>query len=157
MSILAIDPGPQQSAYVEWENNQIRESGIVSNSELLTHIEGYAEVCSDPVLVIEGMQSYGSIIGKSTIDTLIWVGRFVEAWHQLTTKEPALITRPTIKAHICGNAKANDSNVREALMDRIGPQGMKRAPGPTYGIKTHLWAALALAIYAHDTRQERAA
>jgi hypothetical protein len=40
--------------------------------------------------------------------------------------------------------------VRQALIDRLGLQGTKKAPGPTYGIKSHEWAALAVAVYGWD-------
>jgi len=57
--------------------------------------------------------------------------------------------RKDIKLHLCGTNKAKDANVRQALIDCLGPPGTKKSPGPTYGIKSHLWAALALAVYAH--------
>ena len=38
------------------------------------------------------------------------------------------------------------ANIRQALLDLIGPQGTKKAPGPTYGVRSHEWAALAVAV-----------
>jgi hypothetical protein len=43
--------------------------------------------------------------------------------------------------------------VRQALIDRLGPQGTKKNPGPTYGMRSHLWAALAVAVYAGDVKE----
>jgi len=44
--------------------------------------------------------------------------------------------------------KAKDTNIRQALIDMIGPQGKKSCPGPTFGMSSHTWAALAVAITA---------
>jgi hypothetical protein len=43
--------------------------------------------------------------------------------------------------------------VRQALIDRLGPQGTKKNPGPTYGMRSHLWAALAVGVYAWDVKE----
>ena len=56
-----------------------------------------------------------------------------------------------IKVHLCESARAKDGNVRQALIDRIGAQGTKKKPGPTYGVSKDVWAALAVAVCAHDT------
>ena len=37
-----------------------------------------------------------------------------------------------------------------ALLDKIGPQGTKKKPGPTYGFKSHVWPALAVAVTVAD-------
>jgi hypothetical protein len=44
--------------------------------------------------------------------------------------------------------RAKDANIRQALIDKLGAVGTKKAPGPLYGISGHLWAALAVADYA---------
>ncbi len=36
----------------------------------------------------------------------------------------------------------------------FGEPGTKKNPGPTYGIKSHLWAALAVAVTAYDKIKE---
>jgi hypothetical protein len=59
-----------------------------------------------------------------------------------------LIFRKDIKLFLCGTMRAKDANIRQALIDKIGPQGTKKTPGPTYGIKSHTWAALAVAVFA---------
>jgi hypothetical protein len=60
------------------------------------------------------------------------------------------VFRKDIKLHLCNSPRAKDANVRQALIDRIGPQGTKKNQGPTYGIKSHQWAALAVAVYGWD-------
>lgn len=51
-----------------------------------------------------------------------------------------------IQLHYSGN----DSQVNAALLDIVGPKGTKRKQGPTYGVKTHLWAALGVAVTVAD-------
>jgi len=40
------------------------------------------------------------------------------------------------------------------LLDLLGPQGTKAKPGPTYGIKSHSWAALAVAVFAAQQKEK---
>ena len=71
--------------------------------------------------------------------------------------KPAELTRRAVKLHLCGSARAKDTNIRAALIDRFGGTGGRRAavglkasPGPLYGIRSHEWAALAVAVTWHD-------
>jgi hypothetical protein len=47
-------------------------------------------------------------------------------------------------------------NVRQALLDKYGAPGTKKAPGLTYGISSHVWAAFALATYYTENNYARA-
>ena len=47
--------------------------------------------------------------------------------------------------------QAKDANVRQRLLDLVGPRGTKKAHGPTYGISGDEWAALAVAVTAGAT------
>jgi hypothetical protein len=95
--------------------------------------------------------------GKTVFDTCVWIGRFSEAHAQVTGALPDLILRPTVKAHICGSAKAKDPNIIQALVDRFAPgqpnkgKGTKAAPGWFYGFAADVWQAYALAVYVADT------
>jgi hypothetical protein len=50
--------------------------------------------------------------------------------------------------------QAKDANIRQAILDRFGGKekaiGKKANPGPLYGVKSHLWSALAVALYISD-------
>jgi hypothetical protein len=81
--------------------------------------------------------------------TVFWTGRFFEA----ATRRGADVSRlprKAIRIHLCGSARAQDSNLRVALMDRFGggerAKGTKKAKGPLFGIKSHEWSALALGV-----------
>jgi hypothetical protein len=104
------------------------------------------------LLAIEMVEARGMPVGRETFETVLWAGRFMQAWGEDTTCE--LIYRREVKSFLCGSAKAKDSNIRQALLDKIGPQGTKKAPGPTYGVKAHIWAALSVAVTAQHKRKE---
>jgi hypothetical protein len=151
MRILAIDPGPEQSAYCLWDGF-CHTSGIVTNNEMLYHLDEDISLLADH-LFIEEIASYGMAVGRETFRTCFWYGRFAEAWHRLPFGgEAILIERRLIKMHHCHSARATDANIRQALIDRFGAPGTKREPGVLFGVKSHMWAALALAVYAHDIR-----
>lgn len=146
--ILAIDPGSTQSAAVEWVIGKGMCGQCKVDNEVM--LENLIERTYD-FLVIEKMSSYGMAVGQEVFDTCIWIGRFIERARSLPHVVKAdLVGRKTIAAHHCGTAKANDSNVRAALIERLGPKGTAKNPGPTFGISKDMWSALAIALYKAD-------
>ncbi|WDI91942.1 hypothetical protein JH280_11390 [Xanthomonas campestris] len=142
MRILAIDPGTEESGWVILWDGRVLASGIAANESMLHQLrmEGYGDI---DTLAIEMIASYGMPVGREVFETCVWVGRYQQAWR--SPEAVQLVYRRDVKLHLCGNAKAKDANIRQALLDLIGPQGTKRAPGPTYGVKSHAWAALGVA------------
>jgi len=143
--ILAIDPGTHESGWVRLSNGAVAESGVLANDRLLDILKGD----NSDLLAIEKIVSYGSAVGQETFDTCVWIGRFMEAWGN--PEDVMLIPRRMVKKHVCGPGKWGDPDVRKALLKSIGPQGTKKVPGPTYGVKSHAWAALAVAVTAANT------
>ena len=145
MTVIGIDPGPKLSAYVAWNGNLVERHGIVDNEEFLT------EFCFFPgdVTAIEQIASFGMPVGQEVFETVHWAGRFHQ-WALQSGKRVLRIKRHEVKAHLCRDSKARDSNVRQALLDRCGPQGTKKSQGPTYGLRKDEWSALAIAVTAHD-------
>jgi hypothetical protein len=147
--LLAIDPGTTQSGFAVYGQGRVFCSGVKANEEMLSVVRDHAPACPGVEidrLAIEMIASYGMAVGREVFETCVWIGRFVEAWkgrHQL-------VYRQQVKLHLCGTPRAKDPNIRQALLDRLGPQGTKKAPGPTYGVKSHAWAALAVAVTAAD-------
>ncbi len=149
MQILAIDPGPIQSAWVEYVDGKVRAFGLYDNLLLSGRIH-----CSSPSyhLAIEMIACYGMPVGKTVFDTCVWIGRFIE---RFGGGGYSLMYRREVKLHLCNSVRAKDSNIRQALIDRFGPTrqkaiGTKKNPGPLYGFKTDLWAALAVAVTFAD-------
>lgn len=139
MIVLAIDPGPTQSACLLWKDGKVSEAKILRNEDLIATLP----LTFPDVTVIEMVACYGMAVGKEVFETCVWIGRFYERCQHT----PRLVYRRDIKMHHCQNVRAKDANIRQALIDKYGPPGTKKAPGLTYGIKSHLWAAFALATF----------
>ncbi|HSX63429.1 MAG TPA: hypothetical protein VLF15_01745 [Pseudoxanthomonas sp.] len=145
--ILAIDPGTTESGWVLFEGGSVRDSGVCSNEMMLRMLQMRSLVGGpDMSLAIEMVASYGMAVGREVFETCVWIGRFQQAWH--TPEAVKLVYRKDVKLHLCGSPRAKDPNIRQALIDKLGPPGTKRAPGGTYGVKSHAWAALAVAVTA---------
>jgi hypothetical protein len=137
--IIAIDPGPKQSAYVIWDGVKIYDFGIVNNWGIRTVLHDIVDTVW--MAAIEMVASYGMPVGREVFETCVWIGRFCE----LAT-EHDFVYRKDVKMHLCQSMRAKDSNIRQALIDRFGPPGRKKEPGLTYGLKKDLWAAFAVAV-----------
>lgn len=144
--ILAIDPGPEKSAYAIMNNLTISDTGILDNKDVINLIKGaiYPETLS-----IEMIASYGMPVGKSVFETCVWIGRFVQAWGEDSSVE--YVYRKDVKIHLCGSMKAKDSNIRQAIMDKYGSTrekaiGKKNSPGPLFGVSKDMWAAIGVGL-----------
>lgn len=148
--LLAIDPGPEQSAYVVWDGERIREKAILPNEDLLAidYVDSALNVVDR--LVVEQVRCYGMPVGVEIFDTVEWTGRFIQWWAQRGNGKFDLVPRMDVKMHLCRTSRAKDSNIRAALIDRFGAPGVKAAKGVTHGLKKDLWAAFALAVTYHD-------
>jgi hypothetical protein len=98
------------------------------------------------IFAIEMVASYGMPVGREVFETVRWIGRFQQAWRDPETVR--FVYRKDVKLHLCGSARAKDANIRQALIDKLGPVGTKAVPGPLYGVKSHIWSALAVAVTA---------
>lgn len=149
--MIAIDPGNEESAFVIYEGGRLLEFGKVENVTLLARIPYHREVCSR--LAIEMIASYGMPVGREVFETCVWIGRFVQAWD----RPYELVYRHDVKLHLCGQPRAKDGNVRQALIDLYGGKdkaiGKKKTPGPLYGVKADVWQALAVAVTASRQAQ----
>lgn len=155
--ILAIDPGPEESAYLRMTRDGYPSAicfGKQSN-DVVTGILKGAWLDKHDTVVIEEIQNQGMPAGRTTMQTAMWVGRFTQVAHDIGLPV-ALVGRRDIKLHWCGNMRAKDANVRQALLDHYGPQGTKKNPGVTYGIKKDIWSALAIAGYWYAKQQGQA-
>jgi hypothetical protein len=157
VTVLAIDPGPEQSAFVLWDGVTVREHGKADNDVIRSRC--WSRFYAAHRCVIEQIASYGMAVGAEVFATCVWSGRFAEAIDEMRTRGGApcacdFMLRRDVKLHLCGQARAKDSNIRQALIDRFGGKeraiGRKSAPGPLYGLRSDEWQALALAITFHD-------
>ena len=151
--ILAIDPGPTDSAYVLMAGEKILKFAKCDNALLCDAI--MTKLIEPGALVIEKIASYGMPVGQEVFETVFWSGRFAQA-NYAHLADVYRIPRKEVVTALCGSSKANDANVRQALIDRYGGKekaiGKKKAPGPLYGVTKDVWSALAVAIVWQDRR-----
>lgn len=154
ITLLAVDPGTTQSGFVILENDHVITSGVLPNAKALELVAAH-----DGVVAIEMVASFGMAVGKEVFETVRWIGRFQQA-----SRDPeavSLVYRRDVKLHLCGTSKAKDANIRQALLDmfpRTGggktPQvGTKGQPGPLFGVSSHAWSALGVAVTATHQMQ----
>ena len=150
--ILAIDPGTTRSGWVLFDGGKVLASDVAANERVVQLVTA-APSRGVQLLAIEKVEAMGMAVGAEVFETVHWAGRFAQAWPQ--PDAVLRVTRRAVKLHLCGSMKAKDPNIRQALIDALGEQGTKRAPGPTYGVSTHAWAALAVAVTAmHQLGQQ---
>jgi hypothetical protein len=144
-AVIAIDPGPENSALVVWDGTSLVNRLYGKNLDILHQLRhlGNGSLC-----VIERVASYGMPVGVEVFETVYWSGRFAEAYGAENVER---IPRLMVKMHLCHDSRAKDANVRRALIDRFGQPGTKARPGILYGVSGDLWAALALAVTWWDT------
>lgn len=150
--VMAIDPGPAESAFVIWDGSQILDKGIVTNHDLVASLtradKGFS--CVPDVCIIEQIKSYGMTVSDSIFDTVYWSGRMAQAWISAKDSFFDRMPRMAVKMHICHDSRARDSNIRQALIDRFGGRdkaiGKKNNPGIFYQVRKDEWSALALGV-----------
>lgn len=140
--ILAIDPGTHESGYCLLDGVVV-SSGVMPNDDLLRIV---ADDKSD-VLAIEKVVSYGRAVGQEVFDTCEWAGRFRQVWG--CPDEAVSVTRLEVKKALGLPGASNDAKVNERVRQLVGERGTKAKPGPTYGVTSHAWAALAVAWTIH--------
>lgn len=145
MNVLAIDPGSTDSAYVILgEDYKPIAHEKVPNETLLAHIQTDFIEHGITDLAVEMIASYGMPVGKEVFETCVWIGRFLQAADYIPVKR--FIYRKDEKMNLCGSMKAKDGNIRQALIDRFGIVGTKRAPGWWYGFSKDQWSAAAVGV-----------
>ena len=165
--ILGIDPGPKQTALVQIDEQRIPvHCHKVENFELEDMIYQMVmafEGAMPEFVGIECVACYGMPVGAEVFETAEWCGRIREYVSEFFSPETVFrVYRKQVKLNICGQPKAKDANIRQALIDRypaIGggkvPQiGTKKEEGPLYGLHSDLWAALAVAHTVADMKDQ---
>ena len=156
---LAIDPGNIFSAYTIIDDaKNLLDFGILENNALKKKIEQDDFDSEFNLVAIEMLQCYGMPVGKSVLDTCVWIGRFQEVIEDNYHIDVDFYGRKKVVAHICGSVQAGDKNIRQAILDMYPatgggatPQiGIKKQRGPLFGVSKDVWAALAVAITYRD-------
>lgn len=167
MNILAIDPGSAQSAWVQYDTeNHLPVSWAKADNREVLHLVSVMHAHPEPFqhLAIEMTACYGMTAGRDLFDTTRWIGRFVQAWggsYNLVLRKSKWGPGsddymdagrfPGVCMTLCKINTAKDPQIRQAIIDRFGGNkaaaiGVKAKPGPLYGMKADVWAALAVAL-----------
>lgn len=146
--VFAIDPGNILSGYCILDGFSILDFGKIENPPLLQKIEAFSpEEKTKYSFVCEWIESYGMPVGQEVFHTCRWCGIFEHAWG----KNVSFLSRLQVKLALCHNVKVNDAIIRRRVLDIYGPDkskavGVKKSPGPLYGVKADVWQALALGL-----------
>lgn len=143
MMVYGIDPGPEKSGWFLWDSSNRRglSCGWDTNQEILDTM--IALRGSNVAVACEKIVSYGMPVGENVFQTCIWIGRFLQA---LWPNPFYQIPNAAVRGYLCRSSKARDVNVRAALIEKHGPVGVKKNPGPFYGCSGHMWSAAAVAV-----------
>jgi len=145
--ILAIDPGTRESGFVVFDGRRVAQAGVLHNELMLQAvIDGRRLTTAPDALAIETVEAMGMAVGAEVFETVHWAGRFLQAWRDPSSVRR--ITRRQVKLGLCGSMRAKDPNIRQALIDMLGAPGTKQRRGANYGVTSHAWSALAVAVIA---------
>lgn len=123
--LLCIDPGSSASGVVlldlDIPSGPVVWAAKVENHDLVGWLRSRAVVggpdLSGPhVLVVEMIASYGMRVGAEVFETCVMIGRCLESW----SGESVRIFRREVKLAMCGSPRANDADIRHAILDRFG-------------------------------------
>ena len=152
MLLLAVDTGTAKSAYVyvDTETYKIEESGKVDNEKMMEIARyGYYDACA-----IEMFSSYGMRVGKEVFESVVMVGRIMEASRNRGIPADR-IARSKVKQFVCQKGgSCKDADVIQVLKDRFGSKGTKKDPGFFFGTTADIWQAFALATAWVDIKKE---
>lgn len=165
--LLAVDPGNVESAWalVDTATYNPVDFGKTSNDYVRTMLRYRGDnqsLIKLETVAIEMVASYGMAVGADVFETCVEIGRFAQIVLD-SGQEARLVYRRDIKLHHCGNPRANDSNITQALVDRFASgqpnrgKGTKKDPGWFHGFRADVWQAYALAVYVADTTRAVAA
>jgi len=147
---LCIDPGTTDSGIVVYDGEKVLEVYSSVYNDRVLNLCRSTKTCKVDMVLIEMVACNGMPVGKEIFETCVWIGRFM----QEATVPVKRVFRKDIKMQLCNSMRAKDGNIRQALLDRFPktgggktPQvGVKKQPGPLFGVSSHAWSALAIGV-----------
>ncbi len=155
MLVLGIDPGPTHCGFCAYDSRErrvIEAHKALSVVEAIERARGYIYAGQAGLVAIERVQSYG-IAGASLLRTAE-VGGMLHQCATSARQSVVWLYRREVLRGLDVTGKGNrDSLVRQRLIevhggDRASAVGTKGKPGPLYGVSSHAWQALAVAVVA---------
>jgi len=163
--IFAIDPGTTHSAFCLVDSESlIQRCGKIDNTAMLEEIALLSQWREKELsLYIEMVEGRGHGIGKTTLDTVVWIGRFIQFAAQMgMTLTP--IPRSSVKSHfeVKRRTKKNqlpnaDTQIKMILEKRFARHWRLKGNAhyfdtvqETRKVTADVWQAFALAVMMHD-------
>lgn len=159
MRILAIDPGTRTSGWVLYDATPIRglpfvsAPGRVLRSSKATGNDATVDLIRElrPDIVACERVSAGQFSGADYLRTSEVVGAVRQEARREGIRCVLLYRRNVLQRLGVPFGAGADSRVRAQMIERHGEEravacGTKRAPGPLYGVASHAWQALGLAV-----------
>lgn len=160
--VVGVDPGTTESAWVMIEDGYPVEHKFEPNEGLLSRLRG-GYFFDDIPIIFERIDFMGEFMGKTTLETAVWTGRFMEAACQHPPgRVIARLSRSDVVKHFGirngarpGEKRPNpDSLLRRAMFLRYGQEppgpGQRVKDGPMVGVTGHILQALALGLVWWD-------
>jgi len=146
MNIIGIDPAPPEGkvGIVWWDNCRIVGQTVSGSPDVfLEELEQTIELGDDELrIVVEGIQSYGRVIGASVIETAYLVGD-IRMMARYTKTPFHIVTKPTHAAATSGMANPTAKELATSLDNRFGRDVLRKA-----GVKNpHTRNALSCAVW----------
>jgi hypothetical protein len=153
MIVLGLDPGPTHCGVVIYDTSPRSACfawKALTVAEAIHVIEAYAGRAG--LVAIERVQSYG-IAGASLLRTAEVGGMLHQCASNLGLDVVWLYRREVLRGLDVTGKGNRDSLVRQRMIeihggDRASAVGTKKEPGPLYGVSSHAWQALAVAVVA---------
>lgn len=158
--VFAIDPGNEQSGFLVIRDGKIDHGGKEPNPSVMEQLNRFLMETKAPNVVIERIESLGMAVGDSVFRTCEWVGRFTQV-ASVWSAPVDYVYRRDEKLCLCGDSRAKDANIRQALIDRYATfdmrtgRGTKKNPDVLYGFRADMWSALAVYTTWREIRDGR--
>lgn len=145
MTVLGIDTGDKESAYVLFNGNVLK-CGKLPNAQVEDLIfNGW-----DVVVAVEAPTLFGKRVYPQIMETAIQAGRFL-GLGAARVKTVRRFSRQETSLHCAGARSCDDKQMKHCLIERFGDVGTKKNPGPLYGLSgADMFDALAVAVTAYD-------
>lgn len=165
--ILALDVGTTETGYCKIEEitRLPIEFDKISNKDLLHKMISTDFLKNIGVVVYEKFVSYGAVVGSTTLESVQWNGRFIQAVKDI---DPTIkiynVSRIEERKYICNSMRAGDTEVKHALIERFAVhdkklgKGTKKYPDFFYGFAKDMWSAYAVGTVYLDligTKEEK--
>ena len=99
-SATAIDPGPNESAWVRWNGAKLESFAKEPNEAVLDRIRQFRT--NTTACVIEQVAGYGMPVGAEVFETVFWSGRFAEAYGAECVHR---VPRLAVKMNLCHDSR----------------------------------------------------